>query len=138
MRTPRRAPCHKQDLLIRESEGQRPARNLLLRVTHGTPVQVFDADAAKKAEAVEKLEGGCCSFARGTPVGQGPSTPECWRGYIHTEPAQEPVSTFENHCREGEMGFWRPPLRLWRGCPQVFDADAAKKAEAAEKLAHGK
>jgi len=25
------------------------------------------------------------------------------------------LSTFENHCLEGEIDFWRPLLRLWRG-----------------------
>ena len=28
---------------------------------------------------------------------------------MHSKPAQEPVSTFENHCLEGKIDYWQPP-----------------------------
>ena len=41
---------------------------------------------------------------------QGPTTPQCWRGVIHSKQAPVPVSTFENHCLEGKLTFGDPCL----------------------------
>ena len=43
------------------------------------------------------------------------STPERWRGEIHSNVRISTLLTFENHCLEEAIDFWRPLRRLWRG-----------------------
>ena len=52
---------------------------------------------------------------QGARVYQAHTTPECWRWYIHSKACQDTLSTFETNCREGEIDFWQPLRRLWRG-----------------------
>ena len=42
------------------------------------------------------------------PSGTLPTTPECWRGQIHSKACQDTLLTFGNHCLEEEMTFGDP------------------------------
>ena len=49
-------------------------------------------------------------------------------GGVHSKAGMSALLTFENHCLEQEIDFWRPLRRLWRGtCTETASRRSASR-----------